>query len=61
MKTNKEEVTCEAGNWIDLAQDMAQLRTYLRRIMNQRIQLINQKKNRQLALVTEHGLESGRL
>ena len=34
---NLTEVGCEPGEWIDLAEDMDQLRAYVRTVMNLRV------------------------
>ena len=37
IKTDLREVVCDAGEWIDLAQDRMQWRAYVRTIMKLRI------------------------
>ena len=36
MKMDLREVGCDAGDWIDLAQDRVQIRDYIRTVMNLR-------------------------
>ena len=37
IKIGFREVGCDAGDWIDLAQDRVQWRAYVRKVMNLRV------------------------